>query len=137
MIVVDASVLADFLLGRPQTLQAVDNAIAEHEHEPLHAPELIELETLTALRGLARGGAVSDRRASEAVQDLALLRLVRYPHASLRERIWELRANLTGYDAAYLALSEALDGATLLTADTGLAAAARASLGSERVTHVP
>lgn len=136
MIVIDASVLADFLLGRAETLDAVERELAGHEHEPLHAPDLIELETLNALRGLVRGGSVTERRASEAVRDLARVRLERYPHAPLRERVWELRGNLTAYDAAYMALAEALDQATLLTADAGLAAAARASLGPERVRQV-
>jgi predicted nucleic acid-binding protein len=133
LIVIDASVLADFLLGRPEAVEALELEMAAREHEPLHAPDLIELETLNALRGLARGGAVTDGRASQAVRDLAAIRLARYPHASLRERVWALRGNLTAYDAAYLALTEALDDAKLLTGDAGLAAAARSSVGAKRV----
>ena len=136
MIVVDASVLTDFLLGRPQSLDAVRGSLAGREHEPLHAPELIEPETLNALRRMARAGSVSDGRATEAARTLAAARLVRYPHAPLRARVWELRHNLTAYDASYLALAEALDDPVLLTGDGGLAERARQSLGHERVRHV-
>lgn len=135
MIVVDASVLTDFLLGRPQALDALERELGGREHDPLHAPELIEPETLNALRGLAAGGRVSDRRAGEAASDLANTRIMRYPHAPLRERVWELRHSLTAYDATYLALAEALDDSVLLTGDGVLAAHARQSLGHERVRH--
>jgi predicted nucleic acid-binding protein len=133
LIVVDASVLTDFLLGRPQTLDALELALAGHEHEPMHAPDLIEPETLNALRRLALSGTVTDRRASEAASDLARVRLIRYPHAPLRERMWELRENLSAYDATYVALAEALDDPILVTSDRGLAARAQASLGDDRV----
>jgi predicted nucleic acid-binding protein len=136
LIVIDASVLTDFLLGRSQALVAVEREMAQREHEPLHAPELIEPETLNALRRLALNGAVTVRRAGEAVADLANTRLTRYPHAPLRERVWALRDNLTAYDACYLALAEALDAAVLLTADQGLASVARASLGVDAVRLV-
>ena len=134
--VVDASVVTDFLLGRPQALDALQRELAGHEHEPLHAPELVEPETLNALRRLAAAGNVTDRRATEAVADLANTRLIRHPHAPLRERVWDLRHNLTAYDATYLALAEALEGSFLLTGDGGLALRARKSLGKERVRHV-
>jgi predicted nucleic acid-binding protein len=137
LIVLDASVLTDFLLGRPQALDALERELVGREQEPLHAPELIEPETLNALRRLAADERVGDRRATEAVTDLARVRLIRYPHAPLRERVWELRDKLTAYDATYLALAEALDGAVLLTADGGLAATAVQSLGSSQVRHVP
>lgn len=136
MIVVDASIVTDFLLGRPDTVRAVTEHMAGNDHQPLHAPDLVELEALNALRRLARGGQVTDDRASEAAEDLADLRLVRYPHAPLRPRIWELRHNLTAYDAAYLALAEALDDPVLLTSDRDLAEQASASLGADRVRHV-
>jgi predicted nucleic acid-binding protein len=136
VIVVDASVLTDFLLGRPEAVEALVRELDGREHEPLHAPELVEPETLNALRRLALGGSVTRQRASEAVADLANTRLVRYPHAPLRDRVWELRDNLTAYDAGYLALAEALDDPVLLTADGGLAARARDSLGHDRVRHV-
>jgi predicted nucleic acid-binding protein len=131
--VLDASAFTDYLLGRPEALDAV--AAASHPVRPLHAPEVIEPETLNALRRHVMRGAVSEWRASEAVNDLASTRLIRYPHAPLRERIWQLRHELTAYDAAYLALAEGLD-ATLITADGGLAARARESIGAARVRQL-
>jgi predicted nucleic acid-binding protein len=136
LIVLDASVLTDFLLGRPQALDALGAQLVGHEHEPLHGPELIEPEALNALRRLAAAGSISDERATEAVSDLADMRLIRYPHAPLRGRVWDLRHNLTAYDATYLALTEALDESILLTGDGGLAARARHSLGDDRVIYV-
>jgi predicted nucleic acid-binding protein len=136
VIVIDASVLVDFLLGRPQAVDTVELAFEGREHEPLHAPDLIEPETLNALRGLARSGAVTDRRATEAVSDLGSARLIRYPHAPLRERVWELRHDLTAYDATYLALAEALEDPLLLTGDAALAAHGRGCLGEQRVQVV-
>lgn len=136
MIVIDASVLTDFLLGRAEAIEAVDHELAGHEHDALHAPEVVEPETLNALRNLVRAKSVTDQRANEAVDDLGAIRLIRYPHDPLRERVWELRHNLTAYDAAYLALAEALDGAVLMTGDRGLATSARAALGADRVRHV-
>lgn len=137
MIVIDASVLADFLLARPVALDAVAHALGDEPHQHLHAPELIEPETLQALRRLARAGAISEQRAGEAVADLADVRLVRHSHAVLRPRVWALRRELTAYDASYLALAEALDEGVLVTADRGLAARARRSLGRRAVVAVP
>jgi predicted nucleic acid-binding protein len=134
--VLDASVLTDFLLGRRQALEALDRELAGHEHAPLHAPELIEPETLNALRRLVLTGQLTDQRASEAAADLDDVRLVRYPHAPLRPRVSELRHNLTAYDATYLSLAEALDDCVLLTGDRALASHARHLLGGDRVRHV-
>jgi predicted nucleic acid-binding protein len=136
LIVVDASVLTEFLLGRPQTVDALERLLAGREHEPLHAPELIEPETLSALRGLARGGKITEARADQAVGDLAATRMIRFPHAPLRERVWQLRHALSAYDATYLALAEALPEPLLLTADQGLAAAAAGSLGPDAFLHL-
>jgi predicted nucleic acid-binding protein len=136
LIVIDASVLTDFLLGRREAVDTVTRELVGREHEPLHAPELVEPETLNAVRRLALAGSITQQRAGEAVADLANVRLVRYPHAPLRDRVWELRHALTAYDASYLALAEALDDPVLMTADRGLAAGARDVLGSDRVRHV-
>jgi predicted nucleic acid-binding protein len=136
LIVVDASVLTDFLLGRPATMSAVEGELAGHDHEPLHAPELIEPETLNALRRLVRHRRVTAQRAGEAIADLAHARLIRYPHAPLRPRVWALCDTLTAYDASYLALAEALEAPVLLTGDAGLARAARGSLGGHAVRHI-
>ena len=136
MIVVDASVLADFLLGRRETTEAIADALREDADQPLHAPEVVEPETLNALRRLVLSGRLGEERASEAVADLGSARLVRHPHAPLRERVWDLRHDLTAYDASYLALAEALDDPLLLTADAGLAARGRRSLGDEGVALI-
>lgn len=136
MIVVDASALTDFLLGRAAALAAFATELEHRAHEPLHAPDLVEPETLNALRRLAIAGSISDERAEEAVGDLAKLRLIRYPHAPLRDRVWSLRHELTAYDAAYLALAEALPEPVLMTGDRGLAKRAATSLGEERVRHI-
>jgi predicted nucleic acid-binding protein len=133
VIVVDASVLTDFLLGRRPTIDALEDALAGADQEPLHAPDLIEPETLNALRRLVATGRIEEHRAAEAASDLGDTRLIRYPHAPLRGRVWDLRHTLTAHDATYLALAEALYDATLLTADHGLATAARQSLGRSRV----
>ena len=136
MIVVDASVLTDFLVGRTKAIDAVQEVLAGRECEPLYAPDLIEPETLNALRGLIRRGDLSEERAAQAVTDMASLRMVRYPHGPLRARVWELRAELSAHDATYLALAEALDQPLLLTGDRGLADRARATLGDDGVRHV-
>jgi predicted nucleic acid-binding protein len=136
LIVIDASVLTDFLLGRPETMEAVQQEVVDREHEPLHAPELIEPETLNALRRLVLARNLTDQRATEAASDLGSVRLARYPHSPLRERIWELRHNLTAYDATYLSLAEVLGDSVLLTGDGGLASHAREALGEDRVRHV-
>ena len=115
MIVVDASLIIDLLL---QT--AASRAIAERlSDSPLHAPELLDLEVIQALRRYRLSEGLPERRAREALEDLAALRIERHGHAVLRERIWELHQNLTAYDAAYVALAEALE-APLLTRDARL-----------------
>jgi predicted nucleic acid-binding protein len=136
VIVLDASALTDFLLGREHALDALTELLAADTAEPAHAPELIEPETLSALRKLVLRGDLSNRRAGLAVADMDDVRLIRYPHAALRPRVWKLRSALTPYDATYLALAEALGASTLVTADGGLASCARRSLGSARVVQL-
>lgn len=72
------------------------------------------------MRRLCREGRLGDDRARDAIADLMDLNVRRYPHEQLLPRIWGMRENLTAYDAAYVALAEALD-APLLTADLRLA----------------
>lgn len=119
MIVVDASVVVTALADDGPD---GDAARARLRNERLTAPQVIDLEVVSAWRRLAATGALDDRRATLALDDLQALRLERVPHGPLLHRCWELRANLTIYDAAYVALAEALDVA-LLTADRRLAAA--------------
>lgn len=118
MIVVDASVLAPALGD-----DGADGELARSRlgAGPLFAPELIDLEVASVWRRAARGGRLEGRRAQQALADLASFPLTRAPHAPLLPRIWELRENVTPYDAAYIALAEVLE-ATLLTADARLEA---------------
>lgn len=113
MIVVDASVLAPALADDGTEGDRVRERL---RGEQLTAPELIDLEVISTFRRAARAGRLDDRRSSQALTDLMALPLRRVPHARLLPRIWELRDNLTAYDAAYVALAEALN-ALLLTAD--------------------
>ena len=121
MIVLDASAAVDWLL-QTSTGQQIDERIYSPK-ESLHAPHLLDLEVAQVLRRLVREGILSARRADEAIQDLADLRIARYPHYVLLPRIWQLRHNLSAYDAAYVGLAEIL-GAALLTRDGRLASAA-------------
>jgi predicted nucleic acid-binding protein len=82
----------------------------------------LDLEVASALRRLLRAGVIDEDRAKQALADLVVHPLERYPHVALLPRIWELRHNLTAHDAAYGALAEAL-GAVLVTADARLAGA--------------
>lgn len=88
----------------------------------LHAPHLIDVEFLHAVRRLASAETINTTQAEQLLQSMEDLRIERYPHAPLARRIWALRHNLTAYDAAYIALAEAL-GAPLVTADHKLAGA--------------
>lgn len=120
MIVVDASAILEALLQSPAAA-AVEKSLFQ-EGLPLHAPHLIDLEATQVLRRYAATGQIEAARCHEALDALRDFPLRRYPHDVLLERVWELRHNLTAYDAAYVALAEALD-ATLLTRDSRLAAA--------------
>lgn len=113
MIVVDASVLAPALADDGADGDRVRGRL---RGERLTAPELIDLEVVSTIRRAARAGRLDERRSGQALTDLATLPLRRVPHLPLLSRVWELRDNLTAYDAAYVALAEALD-APLLTAD--------------------
>jgi predicted nucleic acid-binding protein len=121
VIVVDASVLLTALVDDGK---GGGRARAELTGESLSAPEVIDLELLSALRGLVSSEKLSRRRADLALQDLAALPVRRVGHGPLLERCWELRQNLTPYDAAYVALAERLK-VRLVTADRGIAAAPR------------
>lgn len=117
MIVVDASALLETLVGT-FAKQAVSDRLAEAGS--LHAPYLIDLEAAQVLRRLVVGKRISLASGEEALARLTSLSLLRHPHEFLLPRVWELRHNLTAYDAIYVALAEYL-GAPLLTRDRRLA----------------
>jgi predicted nucleic acid-binding protein len=89
----------------------------------LHAPHLLDVEVAQVLRRYTLAGKFGSERGGEALEDLADFPIARYPHQPFLFRIWELRHNVTAYDAAYLALAEAL-GAPLVTRDAKMASAA-------------
>jgi predicted nucleic acid-binding protein len=97
-----------------------DKARARLRGQALVAPELVDLETTSVIRRQLLAGALDMRRARLALTDLVELQLRRAPHRPLLARCWELRQNVTVYDAAYVALAELLD-VVLLTADVQLA----------------
>ena len=119
MIVVDTSAVLAALIGKPVD---ADLLARLDDDGDLHAPHLIDVELLHALRRLVAQRQVTEERAADARGDFDDLILIRYPHHQLADRIWDLRHNLTAYDATFVALAEAL-GAPLVTCDSGLAAA--------------
>jgi predicted nucleic acid-binding protein len=122
VIVVDASALLDVLLRAPAA-RALQSRLFE-SGQTLHAPHLLDLEVTQVLRRCVASGQIDEERGRAALSDLAEFPLRRYPHVFLLPRVWELRTNLTAYDAAYVALAEVLD-AALVTRDQRLAAAAK------------
>lgn len=90
--------------------------------EDLEAPHVVDLEFLQSLRRMVRQGELNADRAGDVRTLFGRLPLTRYPHEPLTNRIWELRENLSAYDAAFVALAEIL-GAPLVTCDAHLAAA--------------
>lgn len=106
MIVVDASVLATALIDDETD---GDLARSRIRNEDLYAPEIIDLEVVSVLRRGLLTGSIPLRRAELAMTDLEALPLTRVPHQRLVTRCWELRDNLTPYDAAYVAVAETLD----------------------------
>lgn len=121
MIVVDASALLEVLL-RTEAAEAVETRLFV-SGETLHAPHLLDVEVAQVVRRYAAAGEIDSEQGRAALDDLADFPLRRYPHDFLLPRVWDLRANLTAYDAVYVALAEAL-GAPLLTRDKRLAAGA-------------
>ena len=117
MIVVDAAVLADVLLN----IRDSERAAARLEETEVHAPHLIDVEIADVIRRHVAARIIDAERGGAALRALASLPMIRYPHTYLLARAWQLRDNLTAYDAAYVALAEALD-APLVTRDRRLAA---------------
>jgi len=115
LIVLDASAVVEVLLQTTAGVPMTARLLAPTES--LHAPHLLDVEVVQILRRFVRRGELGPERARQALEDLASLPLERYSHQILIARIWNLRENLTAYDAVYVALAELL-GATLLTRDS-------------------
>ena len=120
MTVLDASALVELVLhtsaGRTIATRIADPAVG------LHVPHLADVEVAQALRRYARDGELDATAAAVALDDLRALDLQRHSHEPLLDRVWDLRENLSAYDAVYVALAEALD-SVLLTCDGRLARA--------------
>jgi predicted nucleic acid-binding protein len=120
LIVVDASAITEVLLARSR---AAAIRVALSLHSELYVPAHFHAEVLSALRRYSLRNELSDLGTAEALAKLSELRALTYPIRELTRAIWELRFNLTTYDAAYLALARRLD-AGLVTLDGALAEAA-------------
>lgn len=119
MIVVDTAAVVDALTA----VAGTDALRARLAANDLHAPSLVDFEVVSALRGLTRGGHLSPARAEDLLTDFDDLPMQRWPSAhALRRRAFQLRNNVSAYDAAYVALAEALD-CRLVTRDRRLARA--------------
>lgn len=115
MIVVDASAAVLGLLAPGESRELLAS-------EQLHAPHLIDVEIAQALRGRALGHKLGDRRAHQALTVWSRIAVTRHEAPLLLHRTWELRSNLSAYDALCVALAEVLT-STLVTADARLARA--------------
>lgn len=120
IVVIDASALVAALVDSGSEGDWVNEVTARG---PLLAPELILVETANTLRRLEASGAITRLEATSAFRDVLSLELELLPFAPFAERIWELRANLTSYDAWYVAIAEAFE-CPLATLDRRLSHAA-------------
>ena len=121
MIVVDASIVVPGLVSSSGVGASARELMSAHAAQ-LVAPALIDVEVCSALRGLERSGEIPPSTAEGGVTMLAGMRIERFPHEPLLRRMWELRHNVTPYDATYVAVAERLD-VPLVTFDNRLAKA--------------
>jgi predicted nucleic acid-binding protein len=121
-LVLDAGAVLEYLRGSPVGRRVGELMVADPD---LDVPHLMAIEVASVLRRMVLSGGLDPSRAETALARLATLPARRWAAEGLLGRIWELRDNMTAYDAVYVALAETL-GATLLTTDQRLAAAARA-----------
>ena len=120
MIVIDSSAVIEVLLRSQIGIEIEERILSPFEN--LCAPHLLDLEIAQVLRRYCASGDMSPERGQNALDDLKDMPITRYPHDIFLSRIWELRNNITAYDAAYVALAEALP-APLFTCDKRLASA--------------
>jgi predicted nucleic acid-binding protein len=123
MIVLDASVVVELLTNGPLA-DSLRRDLAGRSG-PFIVPHLLDVEVVSALRGLSAGQRIDSYRSGQFLAGLAALRARRYAHTPLVGRIWELRHNFTAYDAVYIALAEATD-SVLYTCDAKLCKGHRA-----------
>lgn len=119
MIVADASAFVALLIDKPPGIRSLLVGRFYQPTESLHAPHLVSLEVMQTLRRHVFDGSLLESEALAALGRFREIPITRYPHEQFIERIWQLRNNVTAYDAAYVALSEALD-APLVTTDRRL-----------------
>jgi predicted nucleic acid-binding protein len=120
LVVIDASVLTAFYASDDPRRAAITDRLAAGN--ALFAPAHLDAEVVSALRGIARSNPALDQAVPRALAHLAGFPIRRMPLAPLLERIWELRTNVTPYDAAYVALAERLD-SPVMTCDARLTTA--------------
>ena len=118
MIIVDASALANALTDDGPIGQICRAELARDVHWA--APEHLMVETFSAIRGRYLGSKISESRCLDALDALASATVELMRTVLLLPRMWELRANVSGYDAAYVAAAETLD-CPLITSDVRLA----------------
>ena len=118
-LVIDASLVVSALVDSGSTGTWAESLLAT---EPLSAPHLMPVEATNILRRAAMAGNISADAASMAHADLLDLRVELFPYAPFAARVWELRDNVTSYDAWYIALAESL-GSRVATLDLRLARA--------------
>jgi predicted nucleic acid-binding protein len=119
VLVVDASVIAPAVVdGGPDG----EMCRARIKGQSLAAPDLLRVEAVSVIRRRLPAGGLTEKQATHAIGDLLSLPIAVYPTAALLRRVWELRDNVTAYDACYVALAEALR-CPLVTADRRLAKA--------------
>ncbi|WP_078056708.1 type II toxin-antitoxin system VapC family toxin [Corynebacterium bouchesdurhonense] len=117
MKVLDSSAAIELILATPRGQRVA--AVFRDPATAIAAPELLITETLQVLRRLMRSGALTESEAQVAIANLRDLDVIYYGHGSLIDRVWELRDNMSAYDATFTSLAEHL-GATLVTADARL-----------------
>ena len=123
MIVLDASVIVELLMGGPLA-NSLRSDLAGRS-DSLIVPHLLDVEVVSAIRSLVAGQRVDAHRSEQLLTELTMLPTERFPHTPLLSRIWELRRSFTAYDAVYIALAEA-NSAVLYTSDAKLAKGHRA-----------